>query len=1153
MRTRYLLFVFVFIMAAAPIYAGTVYYVDATNGSDANNGLTPENPWKTINKVNNSIFVPGDSILFKRGETWRETLTPPSHGSSSNNITFGAYGTGDLPKIDGSTRNYCVDGKKDYITITGLHFAFPNQYGIAHTKWNSSGTELSTPGWIIENCTFTNCGVYLFGPDTVVQDNVFVGPSLTTTTGEAVIIRGAVAVNCSVLRNTISGYIARGVWFLNGANNPTANDNIIHDIGFKVGTVQEGYGINFDGYGHPITGTITASGNTVYNCAANGIEMENCSDASVISRNLVHDCPTGILYMNYAASPRYSEQRGLDVDGIVKYNIIYHCCYGIRLDNVSTVKVWNNTIYDGVGSYPCGLIIFDVGTYYVDNIDFRNNIVGSGMGKSLSSKYAWKNHFITLDYCADVNPVMEIRSPSSTLTLAQLQAGSAALNCFTTSPGFVNAAGHDFHLLSSSPCINAGVFVGLTQDYEGNSIKGTPDIGAYESGLPTTTTPPWVTTTVPSAIQSTSATGGGIVTADGGATVTERGVCWGLAANPAISGSHTHDGSGTGSYISSLTGLSQNTTYHVRAYATNSSGTGYGSDIAFTTSQDMTLPSVTTSAVTSITSASAAGGGSVTSDGGATVTERGLCWGLTANPEISGSHTDDGSGTGSYVSSLTGLSPNTTYHVRAYATNTTGTGYGNDVAFTTSQGMTLPSVTTSEVTSITSTSAAGGGSVTSEGGATVTERGLCWGLTANPEISGSHTDDGSGTGSFVSSLTGLSPDTTYHVRAYATNSSGTGYGSDVAFTTSQGMTLPSVTTSAVTSITSTSAAGGGSVTSDGGATVTERGLCWGLTTNPEISGSHTDDGSGTGSFVSSLTGLSPDTTYHVRAYATNSSGTGYGDDVSFMTLALSKYSIPFSESFSGLILPADWTTRNEGTGIVEKWAISETAFSGGSPNEAIYSWQDVDPGTSRLVTPPIDTTGYSVLNMSFKHVLETFNSGGITIKIQTSPDGSTWTDEAWSVLTASSNTGPETVQTMLTQNLNRTTTYVAFVITGNLHYFDVWYIDDVRITATAPGTLKAPVLLTPKNGAMRQPTVINLSWLDRNGSPAEAGHRIRIKPNGGTYAYYTVGQNIQSCKLSRLLTNKKYYWNVLAMGDNDGIADSNWSNSGKDNVFTTKK
>ena len=565
-------------MAAAPIYAGTVYYVHATNGSDANDGLTPEKPWKTINKVNNSIFVPGDSILFKRGETWRETLTPPSHGASGNNITFGAYGTGDPPKIDGSTRNYCVYGKTDYITITDLHFAFPNQYGITHTKWNSSGTELSTPGWIIKNSTFTKCGVYLFGPDTIVQDNVFVGPGPITTTGEAVIIRGAVAVNCSVLRNTISGYVSRGVWILNAAHSPTANDNIIHDI-----SASPGYGIDFDGYGKKITGTVTASRNTVYSCAGPGIQMENCSDGSLINRNLIHNCPQGILYLNYAARPNYTDQRGLDVNGVVAYNIIYHCQYGIKLDDVSGVDVWNNTIYDGTGSYPLGVFIVDHGTYFVDTIDFRNNIIGSGMAKACSTRYAWENHFIAFDNNAVVNPVFEERSPSATLTLAQLQAGSAALNCFTTSPGFVNAAGHDFHLLSSSPCINAGANVGLTQDYEGNTIKGTPDIGAYESGFPTTTTPPGVTTIVPSAIQSTSATGGGIVTSNGGATVTGRGVCWRLTANPTTSDSHTHDGSGTGSFVSSLTGLSPNTTYHVRAYATNSSGTGYGIDIAFTT------------------------------------------------------------------------------------------------------------------------------------------------------------------------------------------------------------------------------------------------------------------------------------------------------------------------------------------------------------------------------------------------------------------------------------------------------------------------------------------------------------------------------------------------------------------------------------------
>lgn len=96
---------------------------------------------------------------------------------------------------------------------------------------------------------------------------------------------------------------------------------------------------------------------------------------------------------------------------------------------------------------------------------------------------------------------------------------------------------------------------------------------------------PTVTTTAPSALQSAAgdtATGGGNVTSDGGATVTDRGVCWSTSSNPTTADSHTHDSSGTGSFVSSLTGLTPHQQYHVRAWATNSVGTSYGSDETFT-------------------------------------------------------------------------------------------------------------------------------------------------------------------------------------------------------------------------------------------------------------------------------------------------------------------------------------------------------------------------------------------------------------------------------------------------------------------------------------------------------------------------------------------------------------------------------------------
>ena len=97
--------------------------------------------------------------------------------------------------------------------------------------------------------------------------------------------------------------------------------------------------------------------------------------------------------------------------------------------------------------------------------------------------------------------------------------------------------------------------------------------------------------------------------------------------------------------------------------------------------------------------------------------------------------------------------------------------------------------------------------------------------------------------------------------------------------------LPTVTTATMSDITANSATSGGNVTSDGGATVTARGVCWSTSQNPTVSDDHTTDGSGTGSFTSNLTNLTPGTTYYVRAYATNSMGTAYGSEESFTTTA----------------------------------------------------------------------------------------------------------------------------------------------------------------------------------------------------------------------------------------------------------------------------
>jgi hypothetical protein len=294
---------------------------------------------------------------------------------------------------------------------------------------------------------------------------------------------------------------------------------------------------------------------------------------------------------------------------------------------------------------------------------------------------------------------------------------------------------------------------------------------------------------------------------------------------------------------------------------------------------NVNVPTVTTSPVTAITQTTATSGGNVTSNGGANVTARGVCWSTAPSPTITGNHTSDGTGNGSFASSITGLTGGTLYYVRAYATNTAGTAYGNELSFTT---LSPPVVTTAPVTNITQTTSTSGGNVTSNGGADVTARGVCWSTAPFPTITSNHTTDGTGTGSFVSNITGLTAGTAYYVRAYATNFVGTSYGDPLTFTTLPS-NLATVTTNPVTNIKITTATSGGNVTSDGGSTVTSRGVCWSTSGNPTISNSHTHNGSGTGTFTSYLTGLKRNTRYYVRAYATNANGTSYGNQQTFRT------------------------------------------------------------------------------------------------------------------------------------------------------------------------------------------------------------------------------------------------------------------------------
>lgn len=308
---------------------------------------------------------------------------------------------------------------------------------------------------------------------------------------------------------------------------------------------------------------------------------------------------------------------------------------------------------------------------------------------------------------------------------------------------------------------------------------------------------------------------------------------------------------------------------------------GYGQaevDLGVIEVEGPTLPTVTTRPITSVTADGAVCGGEVLTDGRQYVTARGVCYGTEQQPTIAGAHTTDGAGKGEFATHLQNLEHNTIYYARAYATNKSGTAYGEQVKFTTEEG--VPLVVTDSVYRITAHSARCKGHVESDGGYLVTQKGTCWSKQPDPTIDDDCTNDGSGLGEFTSVLSNLVENTTYYIRTYATNSTATVYGNQITVITNTD--LPIVATGTIENIRATSAICGGTIEPNG-YIVTSCGLCWSsTTTTPTIEGNHTNDIVNK-TFTSKITNLMRNTTYYCRAYATNENGVSYGETITFTT------------------------------------------------------------------------------------------------------------------------------------------------------------------------------------------------------------------------------------------------------------------------------
>ena len=175
---------------------------------------------------------------------------------------------------------------------------------------------------------------------------------------------------------------------------------------------------------------------------------------------------------------------------------------------------------------------------------------------------------------------------------------------------------------------------------------------------------PTVTTGGISQITENSASGSGETTADGGADITLKGLCWSTTPDPTVLNMFMNaTTTGIGGFDCNLVALQPNTQYYVRAFAINEVGTVYGNTITFTTLESEVpdnIPVVTTSEVSEIDFTSAVCGGTITSDAGSTITSRGVCWSENSTPTIADNKTVNGTGAGSFTSDIAGLTTGTT-------------------------------------------------------------------------------------------------------------------------------------------------------------------------------------------------------------------------------------------------------------------------------------------------------------------------------------------------------------------------------------------------------------------------------------------------------------------------------------------------------------
>jgi len=440
------------------------YYVNATDGDDS--------------KVNSSMgsFSAGDSILFKRGETWSGTsyLYITCSGAQGNVITFGAYGSGNKPKIE--TTN--TDGYPAvYIRASGLHDVKVENIEARATADNDSGFAIYDSS----------------GMQRIYIDNV----DITSATGNGIFIKWVDTfeiTNCS-----LSGFNDSGIVVYGSASNKACNGTISgNTIDGSSSSNGDGITLHDDGSGNYPGSNFTIADNAVSNCPEQAIDA--CCAGNLIIEN--NDCSAnseGSIVVGGGTDGidiRYNYFHDENDDGIILgtvynadiyYNIIYDwTAYGLYFTaSGNNINVYNNTFVATSASNT----ILNITDGYT-NVAFKNNIFASNnSGTPNFVNYTGSDTPSSTSHTYDYNCYWNPENDSSQLrwngkNFTNWKSDySEDANSIYDNPDLINVVSENFALQGTSPCIDAGTDVSLTSDYNGSLVPmgdGTPDIGAVE-------------------------------------------------------------------------------------------------------------------------------------------------------------------------------------------------------------------------------------------------------------------------------------------------------------------------------------------------------------------------------------------------------------------------------------------------------------------------------------------------------------------------------------------------------------------------------------------------------------------------------------------------------------------------------------------------